>query len=291
MTEKGVLSRVKLPYKAFADSWDRIFVPDEVKTRLLSQAVLEFTVRGHVSPVSVPLHGVIVLVGPPGTGKTSLARGLANRVAESLKGSVFHYIEVEPHALASSGLGRSQQATRDLLQKTVAEHASHGPLIVLLDEVETMAPDRRKLSLEANPVDVHRSTDAVLASVDQLASTHHHLLFLATSNYSEAIDDALLSRADLVQHIGKPGKEGCVAILKDTLEELGKKWLEVPKLLKDTKFSELVDACVGLDAREIRKAVLGGCTFSKDVAVNPNRLTMDDLLQSVRIKQGKGIPA
>jgi hypothetical protein len=35
------------------------------------------------------------------------------------------------------------------------------PLIVLLDEVETLAADRDKPSLEANPIDVHRATHAV----------------------------------------------------------------------------------------------------------------------------------
>ncbi len=288
MTEKGILRSLKLPNKALMDSWDRIFVPDEVKTRLLSQALLEFTVRGHVSPISVPLHGIILLVGPPGTGKTSLARGLANRVAESLKGPVIHFIEVEPHALASSGLGKSQQAVRDLLQKTISEHASHGPLIVLLDEVETLAPDRKRLSLEANPIDVHRATDAVLASVDQLAEAHPHLLFVATSNFSEAIDYALLSRADLIESIGKPEKAGCAAILTDTIEALGAKWPGILKLLKNPKLAEVVEACIGLDAREIRKAVVGACTFSKNVALDPNLLTMEDLLRSVRIKHSQG---
>jgi SpoVK/Ycf46/Vps4 family AAA+-type ATPase len=284
MTQKGILSHIKLPYRGFDDSWDKIFIPDDVKDRLLSHALLEFTLRGQVSPVSVPLHGIIVLVGPPGTGKTSLARGLANRVAESLKGPTLHFIEVEPHALVSSGLGRSQQAVRDLLQKTVAEHAEVGPLIVLLDEIETLAPDRKKLSLEANPVDVHRATDAVLASVDQLAAAHPALLFVATSNFSEAIDAAFLSRADLVQFIGKPDKHACTAILHDTLEALAQKYPEVAKLLKNPKFPKLVEACVGLDAREIRKAVIGACTFSKNVALDPNLLTIDDLVRSVRSK-------
>jgi pachytene checkpoint protein 2 len=287
VTQRGVLNYIKLPHPGFADSWDKIFVADEVKDRLLSLALLEFTVRGRVSPVSVPLHGIIVLAGPPGTGKTSLARGLANRIAGSLKGPPMHFLEVEPHAVVSSALGRSQQAVRDLLQKTIAEHAAGGPLIVLLDEVETLAPDRKRLSLEANPVDVHRATDAVLASVDLLAAAYSHLLFIATSNFTEAVDGAFMSRADLVEFIGKPDRAAREAILRDTLEGLGTQWTEVAKLAKQTKFSRAIEACAGLDAREIRKVVIAACAHSKEVALNPNKLSIDDVLRSIEMKNKK----
>lgn len=281
MEHKGILSHIKLPRKELAEQWEKIVVAEEVKSRLLSQAILEFTVRGKVSHVSVPLHGLILVVGPPGTGKTSLARGLANRVAESLSG-VFHFIEVEPHALASAALGRSQQAVRDLLQHTIAEYAAHGPLIVLLDEVETLAADRRRLSLEANPVDVHRATDAVLASLDHLAAKHPQLLFIATTNFPEAVDRAFVSRADLVESIDKPDKAACHAILRDTLGALAERWPKIARLMDGKQLETAVNECVGLDGREIRKAVVTACASSKDIALNPDLLGIEDLLKSIR---------
>ncbi len=281
MTQKGILQHIALPNPDFAPQWDRIVVPRELKERLLAQAVLEFTLRGKVSSTSVPLHGVILLVGPPGTGKTSLARGLAHRVAESVPRAGFRFVEVDPHSLASSALGRSQQAVRDLLEQTIVEHAAQGPLVVLLDEVETIVADRRRLSLEANPVDVHRATDAALAGLDHLAASHNSLLFIATSNFPEALDGAFLSRADFVVRIDRPDKEACRLIVADTLEELARHWPRLKTLLSPENLGRVAAACVGLDGRQIRKAVVGACAASKDIALDPGRLHIDDVLGAI----------
>jgi hypothetical protein len=46
-------------------------------------------------------------------------------------------------------MGKTQKAVTELFGQTIAEHAQAGPTFVLLDEVETLAVDRNKLSLEA----------------------------------------------------------------------------------------------------------------------------------------------
>jgi len=285
---QGILDSRNLPDDTFTSTWDAIIVDDELKNRLLSQAILNFTLRLKVNRAKIPLHGIILLVGIAGTGKTSLARGLSSRTAEALKGiGEFLYLEVDPHALTSAALGKSQKAVTELLGITIAEYASMRPVIVLLDEVETLAGNRSKMSLEANPIDVHRATDAVLAQLDQLAERYQNLLFIATSNFPKAIDSAFLSRADLIMTIELPKPEACKKILVSTLEALGECFPKVINIGSHPDFGRAVKLCKGLDGRMIRKIIPMACALNKETALNPNLLTAKDILTAVQLIQAE----
>lgn len=277
---EGILDSRLLPDPDFDELWDAIFVDPALKEELLSQGVLNFTLRPRVRRALVPLHGILLLVGPAGTGKTSLARGLASRIAAAVDGlGAFRYLEVEPHVLASAALGRSQKAVTELFGRTIAEQADQ-PLIVLLDEVETLAADRSKMSLEANPIDVHRATDAVLAQLDHLAGEHKKLLFIATSNFPGAIDAALVSRADLVRTIDLPVPEACHSILLSTIGALAAAYPNLKSLHADEDVARAANVCEGLDGRQIRKVVVAACARRKDLALDPASLTGADILAS-----------
>lgn len=284
MTErpKGIQTIRALPDAALGALWDSIIIDEDMKRRLLSQAVLNFTMRGKVPRSVIPLHGVIMLTGLPGTGKTSLARGLAHRVATSFSGGRFRLLEVEPHSLASAAHGKTQRAVTDLFAQSIAEAATAGPTMVLLDEVETLAADRAKLSLEANPVDVHRATDAVLVQLDTLAEAHPNLLFIATSNFPQAVDDAFLSRCDLILEVPLPDREACARILKDCLDGLAKIYPAIGRLATARGVDDCAAACVGLDGRAIRKMVANALACDPKTAMNPEGVTMEALLTAAR---------
>jgi pachytene checkpoint protein 2 len=290
---KGIQRVRRLPDPALAAIWNSIIVDEGLKKQLVSQAVLTFRLRGKIGRDVIPLHGVILLVGPPGTGKTSLARGLANRTAESFEDSRFQLLEVEPHALTSSAMGKTQRAVSDLFSQSITEAAAAGPTIVLLDEVETLAVNRSKLSLDANPVDIHRATDAVLVQLDALAESHPNLLFVATSNFPQAVDGAFTSRCDLIVEVPLPDREACALILRHCLEGLAETFQQTGKLCSSPKFDDCAKACVGLDGRAIRKMVANALASSPQTAMNPEQLTIDELLvaartaKSVRAKGGK----
>lgn len=279
---KGIHRSRRLPDDELGALWESIVLDEKLKTQLLSQAVLNFTVRGKVDRTVLPLHGVILLVGPPGTGKTSLARGLAHRVAKAFPNGGFKLLEVEPHTLTSSAHGKTQRAVSELFSQSIAETASSGPTIVLLDEVETLAADRTKLSLEANPVDVHRATDAVLVQLDLLAERHPNLLFVATSNFPQAVDSAFTSRCDLVLQIPLPDRDACARILTDCLNGLARTYPPVANLVRSPDFARCADECVGLDGRAIRKMVANALAVSPQVAMNPGAVTIGDLMAAAK---------
>lgn len=286
---KGIQRTRRLPDPALGALWDSIILDEALKSQLVSQAVLNFTLRGKVDRSVLPLHGAILLVGPPGTGKTSLARGLAHRTAESFQGAGFRLIEVEPHALTSSAMGKTQRAVSELFSQSIAEAAVGGPTIVLLDEVETLAADRSKLSLEANPIDIHRATDAVLVQLDVLAERHPNLLFLATSNFPQAVDSAFTSRCDLIVHVPLPDRSACARILKDCLSGLGRTYLAIGRLSSSPQFEQCAAECVGLDGRAIRKMVATALASSPQTAMNPERVTIENLLAAARAAKASRI--
>jgi len=277
---KGIQKSIALPCSDLGALWKSIILDDERKKELVNQALLNFTVRTQVSRSVLPLHGVILLVGPPGTGKTSLARGLANCTAESFfnAGRQFRLLEVEPHSLTSAAMGKTQRTVTELFSQTIAEVAASGPTIVILDEVETLAADRVKLSLEANPIDVHRATDAVLVQLDLLAEQFPALLFIATSNFPEAVDAAFTSRCDLISQIPMPNAQACDLILRDCLTGLGHVFPPIAALQNSSEFNRLAAECVGLDGRTIRKVVANGMAQRQETAIDPNQLTINDLI-------------
>lgn len=285
---KGIHRIWTLPEEDLSLLWDSIILSSNIKERMLSQAVLNFTIRVKVSRSVLPLHGVILLVGQPGTGKTSLARGLANRVAQSFpKNTGFRLLEVEPHSLTSSAMGKTQRAVSDLFSQSIAESASTGPTIVLLDEVETLAVDRSKLSMEANPIDIHRATDAVLVQLDMLAESHPNLLFVATSNFPQAVDQAFTSRCDLIMEIPLPDKNACKKILVDCLKGLGKTYENISKLTSSPKLDGLALECVGLDGRSIRKMISNGLAASPQIAMNPNIVSIDNFIDAAKASKNE----
>lgn len=275
---EGIVAMYELPDPAWESRWTRIVVPDRVKERLLNFTLFSLRQRARLDSVRVPLHGLVVLAGPPGTGKTTLAGGLADQAARELGGLLF--AEVDPHAFPSQMLGESQRSVARLFERTLPDLAERGkPTIVLLDEVESLAVARAGASLETNPVDVHRATDAVLAGIDAVARSCPNLTFVATTNHIVGVDAAFLSRADLIEEIALPDAVAIERILRDTLEEV-----VGAERLNGVALGPLARDCAKahFDARRVRKLVLRALASRREVALAPEKLRIEDLAVALR---------
>ncbi|MFN2462181.1 MAG: AAA family ATPase, partial [Candidatus Velthaea sp.] len=117
---EGIVALHELPDPEWVSRWSRIVVPAAVKDRLLNYMVFSLRHRARVSAVGLPLHGLLVLSGPPGTGKTTLAGGLADQAARVI-GETMYFAEIDPHSFPSQMLGESQRGVARLFERTLPD--------------------------------------------------------------------------------------------------------------------------------------------------------------------------
>ncbi|MBD2097348.1 AAA family ATPase [Trichocoleus sp. FACHB-591] len=143
----------------------------------------------------------ILLWGPPGTGKTMLAKAVASQARAN-------FIAVNGPELLSKWVGASEQAVRELFTK--ARQAA--PCVVFIDEIDTLAPARGSFG-DSGVSD--RVVGQLLTELDGLHECPNVLLIGAT-NRPEALDPALLrsGRLDLQLKVDLPDQASRLAILQ-----------------------------------------------------------------------------
>lgn len=146
-----------------------------------------------------PARGIL-LHGPPGVGKTYLARAIANEIGA-------HFVYVNGPEIVSSVHG----GTEANLRRVFEEAMEHSPAVVLIDELDSIAPDRRESGSQA---DVRMGTQ-LLSLLDGLISMED-VIVIGTTNRAEALDPALRrpGRLDREILIGPPDAQGRREILE-----------------------------------------------------------------------------
>ncbi|MGH3212609.1 MAG: hypothetical protein ACRDNO_33070 [Trebonia sp.] len=142
---------------------------------------------------------------------------------------------------------------------------------------------RRSLaSFETNPVEVQRATDAVLAGLDHPAAAVPVAVVVTTTNFVAAVDEAFLSRADLVVELGLPDVAARTRILAAALTDLAVAWHELKDVAADDALHhELAVRTAGWDGRRLRKLPLAVIGADPALARDPACLTAGQLRSAV----------
>ena len=184
-------------------SWDEVGGLEEVKERLKESIEWPLTKPELFEHFGINPPRGILLFGAPGTGKTLIAKAIANEAKAN-------FITIKGPELISKWVGQSEKAIREVFKK--AKQSS--PSIVFLDEFERIAGMRRTASGDGSDV-MNRVVNQLLSSMDGVESMEG-VIVVAATNRPEMIDAALLrsGRFERVLHIPPPDDDAIKEILK-----------------------------------------------------------------------------
>ena len=184
-------------------SWESVGGLSEIKDRLKESVEWPLTKPELFEHFGIKPPRGIVLFGAPGTGKTLLAKAIANEAKAN-------FISIKGPELISKWVGESEKAIREIFKK--AKQSS--PSIIFLDEFESIAGMRSSNSQSGGSDVANRVVNQLLASMDGVESLDE-VIIVAATNRPEMIDPALLrsGRFERVLHVPPPDKPAREAIM------------------------------------------------------------------------------
>lgn len=189
--------------------WDEIAGLHDAKRVLQEATVLPLIMPDFFKGIRRPVKGVL-LFGPPGTGKTMLAKAVATEAKVT-------FFSVSSATLASKYRGESERLVRCLFDLARA----YSPSIIFIDEIDALcttrgAPGEHEAS--------RRVKSEILMQIDGCASRddepRQHVMVLAATNFPWDIDDALRRRLEKRIYIALPGLEERCELLKINFKDV-----------------------------------------------------------------------
>ncbi|MCL7413303.1 MAG: CDC48 family AAA ATPase [ANME-2 cluster archaeon] len=194
-----------------------------------------------------PPRGVL-LHGPPGTGKTMLAKAVANE-------SNVHFITINGPEIVSKYYGESEQRLREVFD----EAEKNAPSIVFIDEIDSIAPKRAEVTGE-----VERRVVAQLLSLMDGLKSRKNVIVIGATNRPEALDMALRrpGRFDREIELRVPDTEGRLEIFQIHTRGM--------PLTPDADLNKLADISYGFVGADIAALV-------REAAMNALRRILPDI--------------
>ena len=161
----------------------------------------------------VPRKRSVLMEGPPGNGKTKVARATCNWLASMSQSGRSHFINVKPGGLNSMWYGATEQRYRDIFRiaREAAAAEPEVPVVMFWDEVDAIGGNRGESTHRIDD----RMLNAFMAELNGLED-RGNIVILAATNRLDSLDPALLRPGrlgDLVLHFPQPSGKAARAIL------------------------------------------------------------------------------
>ncbi|MGZ4920095.1 MAG: AAA family ATPase [Halobacteriota archaeon] len=235
------------------ESLDKLVLTDE-QIEEVQQIVKAIQYREYLREIELFEIGKLLFVGPPGTGKTSVARALSKELG-------LPFLEVRLSMVTSQYLGETSKNIGKVF--TLAKKLN--PCILFIDEFDYVAKTR--LSDEHGAI--KRAVNMLLKSIDDVSLVDDGVLLIGATNHPKLLDSAAWRRFDKVVNFPLPDKAMREEIFKKILSRL-------QGTFDASELADITDGCTGSDLRLIlREAVLKGLSEER------TDLSQNDLKEAV----------
>jgi proteasome-associated ATPase len=195
------------------DSFEEIGGLDREIEALKRLLTLHLFHQGTAGKYKLRRKKAVLMEGPPGNGKTKVARATCAWLASLSRSGRSHFINVKPGALNSMWYGQTEQRYREIFR--VAREAAAAdpdvPVVMFWDEIDAVGGSRGE--------SVHRIDDRMLnAFMAELNGLEErgNIVILSATNRRDALDPALVRPGrlgDLVLYFPQPNRQAARAIL------------------------------------------------------------------------------